>query len=133
MPSIVYGWLLCSLQNIVTRFDRTYWFLIRLFLKNFGILIAKISGSAEREKTHDSKSKQVSKKLKESDRYEKIELRTIRLFLIMIFCKEQSLTKNRLKILYVIVSSSNVNTRILKTHIKKCRQAGIFRCEFLKF
>jgi hypothetical protein len=33
----------------------------------------------------------------------------------------------------VIVSSSTVNTRILKTHIKKCRQAGIFRCEFLKF
>ena len=33
----------------------------------------------------------------------------------------------------LFVSSSNVNTRILKTHIKKCRQAGIFRCEFLKF
>ena len=41
-----------------------------------GILIAKISGSAERQMTpgFKSKSKQVSKKLKESDRNEKIEL-----------------------------------------------------------
>ena len=64
-----------------------------LFLKNLGILIAKISGSAERQTTHDSKSKQVSKKLKESDRNstgqkQKIELQTIRMLLRrMIFRK----------------------------------------------
>ena len=44
--------------------------------------------------SHDSKSKQVSKKIKESDRNKKIELRTIRLLWITIFRKEQSLTKN---------------------------------------
>ena len=32
----------------------------------------------------------------------------------------------------MIVSSSNVNTNILKIHIKKCRQAGIFRRKFSK-
>ena len=31
------------------------------------------------------------------------------------------------------VFSSNVNTRILKTHFEKSRQAGFFRSEFLKF
>jgi phosphatidate phosphatase APP1 len=64
-----------------------------LFLKILGILIEKISGSAERQTSHDSKSKQVSKKLKESDtnstgQKRKIELQTIRLLLIrMIFRK----------------------------------------------
>ena len=41
-----HGWLLRSLQNIVTRIDRTCQFLIRLFLKILGILIANISSSA---------------------------------------------------------------------------------------
>jgi hypothetical protein len=57
-----------------------------------------------RTNIEDAKSKQVSKKLKESDRNEKIEL--------------QCLTKNRFNIkdikYVVIVSSSTVNTRILK-------------------
>ena len=51
------------------------------FLKNLGILIAKISCSAARQTTqlttHDAKSKQVTKKLKESDRNEEIELHTV--------------------------------------------------------
>ena len=53
----------------------------RRFLKTsdyfYGILIVKISGNtveAKRQTTHDAKSKQVSKKLKESDRNENKEL-----------------------------------------------------------
>ena len=44
------------------------------------------------------------------------------------------LMKKCLNIKYVVhISSSNVKTRILKTHHKKSRQAGFFRGEFLKF
>ena len=70
------------LQNIVTRFDWTSHFLVWLFLIIFDQFNYKISGNAvettrqtTRQTTHDAKSKQVEKKLKESDRNEKIELR----------------------------------------------------------
>ena len=33
---------------------------------------------------------------------------------------------------HLMVSSSTVDTNILKIHIEKCRQAGIFQYEFLK-
>ena len=67
-----------------------------LFLKILGRLIAKISGSTERQTTHDSKSKQVLKKLKENKKKvtETKKLRTIHMLSITIFRKEQSLTKN---------------------------------------
>ena len=66
------------LQNTVTRFDRTKHFLICLFLIIFDQFNYKISGNTvetTRQTTHDAKSKQVEKKLKKSDRNEKIELR----------------------------------------------------------
>ena len=66
------------LQNIVTRFDWTSHFLVWLFLIIFDQFNYKISGNAvetTRQTTHDAKSKQAEKKLKESDRNEKIELR----------------------------------------------------------
>ena len=43
VPSIVHGWLDRSLHNIVTGFDRTGHFLIRLFLIIFDQFIYKIT------------------------------------------------------------------------------------------
>ena len=59
----------------------------------------------------------------ESDRNEKIELSTV-LF-------DEKLFENQIYFKYVvIISSSNVNTRTLKTHFKKSRQDGFFEASF---
>ena len=42
-----------------------------LFLKSFGILIAKVFENAARQTTHNAKIKTIFEKLKESDRKEK--------------------------------------------------------------
>ena len=47
-------------QNSVTRFDRTFHFLIRLILKLLVILIAKLSCSAERRTTQNQNKFQIS-------------------------------------------------------------------------
>ena len=76
------------------------------FLKHFGILIAKISGSAGRQTTHDFKRLKIKTNFKKVKRKwqkrKKKELRTIRLW----FRKEQSLMKNRLNIKDTVIEYS---------------------------
>ena len=80
--SILHGWLLRFCQNIVTRFDRTSRLLVWLYLIVFDQFNYKISGNAvqtAKQTTHGAKVKTVQtknqKKVEESDRNEKIELR----------------------------------------------------------